>query len=107
MVEFFCVFFAFIFYFRFYADEPAACLPPVHPHAVGYADAGKEIIAYYCRYARVFAILRAGGEGSGVTRDIPPRVVACGVPCRVMRAVTPADRDRYPFHESIAEKYGK
>ena len=60
MVEFFCVFFAFIFYFRFYADEPAACLP----------DAGKEIIAYYCRYARVFVILRAGGEGSGERRGL-------------------------------------
>ena len=47
------------------------------------------------------------GAGSVVTRDIPPRVVACGVPCRVMRAITPADRDRYPFHESIAAKYGK
>ena len=47
------------------------------------------------------------GAGSVVTRDIPPGVVACGVPCRVMRAVTPADRGRYPFHESIAEKYGK
>ena len=35
------------------------------------------------------------------------RAVACGVPCRVMRAITPADRDRYPFHESIAAKYGK
>ena len=31
MVEFFCVFFAFIFYFRFYADEPAACLPRLCP----------------------------------------------------------------------------
>ena len=31
MVEFFCVFFAFIFYFRFYADEPAACLPRLKP----------------------------------------------------------------------------
>lgn len=41
----------------------------------------------------------AGERGSA-------RVVACGVPCRVMRAITPADRDRYPFHESIAAKYG-
>ena len=88
MVEFFCVFFAFIFYFRFYADEPAACLPRL------------PICKSFCNSAVI-------GAGSVVTRDIPPRVVACGVPCRVMRAVTPADRDRYPFHESIAAKYGK
>jgi acetyltransferase-like isoleucine patch superfamily enzyme len=32
------------------------------------------------------------GAGSVVTRDIPAGVVAAGVPCRVLRQVTPADR---------------
>ena len=31
------------------------------------------------------------GAGSVVTRDIPPRVVAVGNPCRVLREITPAD----------------
>jgi len=35
------------------------------------------------------------GAGSVVTRDIPPNVIAVGVPCRVMREITAADRDRY------------
>lgn len=33
------------------------------------------------------------GAGSVVTRDIPPNVVAYGVPCRVQRPLRPADRD--------------
>ena len=37
------------------------------------------------------------GAGSVVTRDIPPNVVAVGVPCRVMRSITEADKTRYPF----------
>ena len=36
------------------------------------------------------------GAGSVVTRDIPPHVVAVGTPCRPIREITPADRDRYP-----------
>ncbi len=36
------------------------------------------------------------GAGSVVTRDIPSGVIACGVPCRVLRSITEADRDRYP-----------
>ncbi len=36
------------------------------------------------------------GAGSVVTRDIPDMVVAAGNPCRVLRAVTEADR-RYLF----------
>ena len=35
------------------------------------------------------------GAGSVVTRDIPPNVIAVGVPCRVMREITEADKDRY------------
>lgn len=32
------------------------------------------------------------GSGSVVTRDVPAGVVAAGVPCRVIRSLTPADR---------------
>ena len=32
------------------------------------------------------------GSGSVVTRDIPPGVLAAGVPCRVIRPITQADR---------------
>lgn len=36
------------------------------------------------------------GAGSVVTKDIPANVVAVGVPCRVMRPITEADRTTYP-----------
>lgn len=36
------------------------------------------------------------GSGSVVTRDIPPMVVAVGVPCRVLRSIT--EKDRYLFY---------
>ena len=35
------------------------------------------------------------GAGSVVTRDIPPDVVAVGVPCRVMRPIGERDREYY------------
>lgn len=35
------------------------------------------------------------GAGSVVTRDIPPDVVAAGVPCRVVREITEQDREAY------------
>ena len=35
------------------------------------------------------------GAGSIVTRDIPAGVVAAGNPCRVLRAITQADRHAY------------
>ena len=38
------------------------------------------------------------GAGSVVTKDIPANVIAVGVPCRVMREITEADRDRYPHY---------
>lgn len=37
------------------------------------------------------------GAGSVVTRDIPANVIAAGVPCRVIRTITEADRFRYPL----------
>lgn len=36
------------------------------------------------------------GAGSVVTRDIPPRSLAVGVPCRRVREIT--DEDRMPYH---------
>ncbi len=36
------------------------------------------------------------GAGSVVTKDIPPNVIAVGVPCRVLREITEADKDKYP-----------
>lgn len=38
------------------------------------------------------------GAGSVVTKDIPPNVVALGVPCRVQRAISEADRYTYPCY---------
>ncbi|MBQ9948391.1 MAG: sugar O-acetyltransferase [Oscillospiraceae bacterium] len=39
------------------------------------------------------------GAGSVVTKDIPPNVIAVGVPCRVLREITEADKDRYPRYK--------
>ena len=47
------------------------------------------------------ALIRAAAElggiaaGAGVNRDIPPRVVAGGNPCRVIRSLTEADREKW------------
>lgn len=38
------------------------------------------------------------GAGSVVTKSIPANVVAVGVPCRVKREITEADKDRYPMY---------
>lgn len=38
------------------------------------------------------------GAGSVVTQSIPANVVAVGVPCRVKREITEADKDRYPMY---------
>lgn len=35
------------------------------------------------------------GAGSVVNRDIPDGVVAAGNPCRVIRRITDADREKY------------
>ena len=35
--------------------------------------------------------------GSIVTKDVPPRVIAAGNPCRVIRAITDADKTGYPI----------
>lgn len=42
------------------------------------------------------------GAGSVVTRDIPANVVAVGVPCRVVREITEADKNRYPLFDPNA-----
>lgn len=38
------------------------------------------------------------GAGSVVKKDIPPNVVAVGVPCKVLREITEADKTAYPFY---------
>lgn len=38
------------------------------------------------------------GAGSVVTKSIPANVVAVGVPCRVLREITEADKTRYPIY---------
>ena len=35
------------------------------------------------------------GAGSVVTKDIPANVIAVGNPCRVIREITPEDREKY------------
>lgn len=35
------------------------------------------------------------GSGSVITKDIPPNTVAAGVPCRVIRQITDADKTNY------------
>lgn len=44
------------------------------------------------------------GAGSVVTSSIPANVVAVGVPCRVMRPITGADKTRYPYFTGYAAK---
>lgn len=39
--------------------------------------------------------------GSVVTRDIPSGVVAAGVPCCVLREITEADKNRYPYYNGV------
>ena len=36
------------------------------------------------------------GAGSVVKKDIPPNVIAFGVPCRPIRQITEEDKKRYP-----------
>ena len=43
------------------------------------------------------------GAGSVVTKDIPSNVVAVGVPCRVLREITEADKKKYPMYEGNNE----
>ena len=45
------------------------------------------------------------GAGSVVTRDIPSGVIAVGVPCRVLRKITEADKNYYP--RTLQEKQVK
>lgn len=41
------------------------------------------------------------GAGSIVTKDVPPDVVAAGVPCRVIRKITEADKTDYLYRMQI------
>jgi len=40
------------------------------------------------------------GAGSVVTKSIPANVVAVGVPCRVLREITEADKTTYPVYKN-------
>ncbi len=42
------------------------------------------------------------GAGSVVTKDIPPNVVAAGVPCRVIREINDRDKQYY-FKDFIVD----
>lgn len=42
------------------------------------------------------------GAGSVVSRDVPPGVVALGVPCRVLRAIGERDREAFRSGHAIA-----
>lgn len=44
------------------------------------------------------------GAGSVVNRDIPSGVIAAGNPARVIRKITPEDRDKYPIHPDDLDK---
>lgn len=37
------------------------------------------------------------GAGSVVTKDIPEGVIAVGNPCKVIRKITAADKEKYPI----------
>lgn len=39
------------------------------------------------------------GAGSVVTKDIPPSVIAVGVPCKVLRSITEEDKRKYRLAE--------
>ena len=47
------------------------------------------------------------GAGSVVTKDIPANVVACGVPCRVMREITDEDKLYYRPGMPLNEDWDK
>ena len=46
------------------------------------------------------------GAGSVVTNDIPSGVIAVGVPCRVMREITEADKYKYPSADTPCNEKG-
>lgn len=43
------------------------------------------------------------GAGSVVTGDIPPDVVAAGIPCRVLRPITDRDREEYAAAHGVLD----
>lgn len=47
------------------------------------------------------------GAGSVVNRDIPSGVIAAGNPARVIRKITPEDRNKYPIHPDDLGKIGR
>ena len=41
------------------------------------------------------------GAGSVVNKDIPEGVIAAGIPCKVIRKITEADKKKYPEYTEI------
>lgn len=44
------------------------------------------------------------GAGSVVNKSIPDGVIAAGNPCKVIRKITEADRNKYPVFEESMKK---
>lgn len=44
------------------------------------------------------------GAGSVVNKDIPGGVIAAGTPCKVIRKITDADKEKYPIFKETDEK---
>jgi galactoside O-acetyltransferase len=44
------------------------------------------------------------GTGSVVTKDVPENVIAAGVPCKVLRAITDRDRDFYDKNRPVPDR---
>ena len=72
------------------------CLLLALDHSVQPAIAGK-LVAFMQGIGFIIAGLAPwfSGAGSIVTKDIPPNVVAAGVPCRVIREIN--DRDKHYY----------
>lgn len=44
------------------------------------------------------------GAGSVFNKDIPGGVIAAGTPCKVIRKITDADKEKYPIFKETDEK---
>lgn len=70
--------------------------PPLPNDTFGHALT--KITSYWLK-SLTFSVNSIVGAESVVSRSIPADVVAVGVPCRVMREITEADKYRYSLHQ--------